>query len=186
MTGKPCKWLIIMKQLHYLKGVSFVPDWGMQWQFGPIEPFGKVLAAPVSEWVWDVGDPATWAAYWIYFPSSERWKSLEKLPLYPYHPFCPIALAVKGAQNHPWRMEWRALNAPSRVPPFRSVLAWEVTRDDLAKQPLCDFPTSRNVNSLGWAHSEVVLSSCKRQKSIWRYLERKGLASPGSPIWCMG
>lgn len=35
MMGKPCKLFMGMKQLDYLKGASFVPDWGMQWQFGP-------------------------------------------------------------------------------------------------------------------------------------------------------
>lgn len=99
------------------------------------------------------------------FPSSERWKNLEKLPPHPFHPFSCGSLAIK---KHPGPLMENRMKGPVRSPaPFHlSGQCWPERTSGITcpSSPSATFHQTEIGNSPGWVHSEVVFSSCSWNK----------------------
>lgn len=120
-------------------------------------------------------DPVSWAVYWIYFPSSERWKSLEKLPPYASCPFPCSSLALKkniepslqngmkGSVRSPAQVHLPGQCWPERTPWITCPSSSSVT-----------FHQTKIGNSPRWAHSQVVFSGWNWNKNYTEIHGAKG------------
>lgn len=122
------------------------------------------------------------AAYRIYFPSSESWKNLEKLPPHPFHPFSCSSLAIK---KHPGPLTENGMKGPVRSPAqfHLSGQCWPKRTPGITcpSSPSATFHQTEIGNSPRWHILRWYSVATAGTKSAQRHTRRKGLASRGSP-----